>query len=136
MQHNYDFHLHHQLVDASQMLQEFEIFYDNTNVHSVYGMTAGISSECHAQLLLWSSFTMVYTLKFKEKDFWLFSKKLMGKGENFCFSIPSPRENLETYAKQSQRYEAFTIRHDLIFEPFDSYLPSAVYQGACNITAR
>ena len=92
MQYNYDFHLHHQLVDASQMLQEFEIFYDSTNVHSVYGMTAGISSEWDSQLLLWSSFTMVYTLKFKEKDFWLFSKKLMGKGENFCFSIPSPRK--------------------------------------------
>ena len=28
MQYNYDFHLHHQLVDASQMLQELEIFYD------------------------------------------------------------------------------------------------------------
>ena len=54
MQYNYDFHLHHQLVDASQMLQEFEIFYDSTNVHSVYGMTAGISSEWDSQLLLWS----------------------------------------------------------------------------------
>ena len=38
MQYNYD--LHHQLVDASQMLQEFEIFYNNTNVHRVYRMTA------------------------------------------------------------------------------------------------
>ena len=69
MQYNYDFHLDHQLVDASQMLQEFEIFYDNTNVHSVYGMTTGISSEWDAQLLLWSSLTMVHPLKFKEKDF-------------------------------------------------------------------
>lgn len=58
MQYNYDFYLH-----------QFKIFYDNTNVHSVYGMTAGISSEWDAQLLLWSSFTIVYTLKFKEKDF-------------------------------------------------------------------
>ena len=74
MQYNYDFHLHHQLVDASQMLQEFEIFYDNTNVHSVYEMTAGISSEWDSQLLLWSSFTMVYTLKFKEKGFDCFQK--------------------------------------------------------------
>ena len=90
MQYNYD--LHHQLVDASQMLQEFEIFYNNTNVHRVYRMTAGISSKWDVQLLLWSSFTMVYTLKFTEKDFWLFSKKVMGKGENFCFSIPSPRK--------------------------------------------
>ena len=67
MQYNYD--LHHQLVDASQMLQEFEIFYNNTNVHRVYRMTAGISSKWDVQLLLWSSFTMVYTLKFTEKDF-------------------------------------------------------------------
>ena len=56
MQYNYDFHLHHQLVDTSQMLQEFEIFFV-------------ISSEWDAKLLLWSSFTMVYTLKVKGKDF-------------------------------------------------------------------
>ena len=35
MQYNYDFHLHHQLVDASQMLGEFESSYYNRNVHNV-----------------------------------------------------------------------------------------------------
>ena len=34
MQYNYDFHLHHQLVDASQTLGEFESFYYNRNVHN------------------------------------------------------------------------------------------------------
>ena len=35
MQYNYDFHLHHWLVDASQMLGEFESFHCNRNVHNV-----------------------------------------------------------------------------------------------------
>ena len=35
MQYNYDCHLHHQLVDASQMLGEFESFYYNGNLHYV-----------------------------------------------------------------------------------------------------
>ena len=35
MQYNYDFHFHHQLVDPSQMLGEFESFYYNRNVHNV-----------------------------------------------------------------------------------------------------
>ena len=33
MQYNYDFNLHHQLVDESQMLGEFESFYYNRNIH-------------------------------------------------------------------------------------------------------
>ena len=36
MQYNYDFHLHHWLVDASQMLGEFESFHCNRNVDNVY----------------------------------------------------------------------------------------------------
>ena len=32
---NHNFHLHNQLVDASQMLGKFEIFYYNKNVHNV-----------------------------------------------------------------------------------------------------
>ena len=36
IQYNYDFHMHHQLVDASQMLGEFESFYCNRNVHSMF----------------------------------------------------------------------------------------------------
>ena len=35
MQYNYDFHLHHWLVDASQMLGEFESFHCNRNVDNV-----------------------------------------------------------------------------------------------------
>ena len=32
MQYNHGYHLHHQLVDASQMLGKFESFYYNRNV--------------------------------------------------------------------------------------------------------
>ena len=32
---NHNFHLHNQLVDASQMLGKFEIFYYNRNIHIV-----------------------------------------------------------------------------------------------------
>ena len=32
MQYNYDFHLHHWLVDANQILGEFESFHCNRNV--------------------------------------------------------------------------------------------------------
>ena len=35
MQYNYDFHLHHQLVDANQMLGEFESFHCNRKIHNV-----------------------------------------------------------------------------------------------------
>ena len=35
MQYNYGFHFHHWLVDASQMLGEFESFHCNRNVHNV-----------------------------------------------------------------------------------------------------
>ena len=35
MQYNYDFHLHHQRVEASQMLEEFESFYYNRNLHNI-----------------------------------------------------------------------------------------------------
>ena len=35
MKYNYDFHLHHQLVDASHILEEFESFYYNSNVHNI-----------------------------------------------------------------------------------------------------
>ena len=35
MQYKYDFQLHHQLLDAREMLGEFESFHYNRNVHSV-----------------------------------------------------------------------------------------------------
>ena len=35
MQYNYDFHLRHQLVGASEMLGEFESFHYNRNAHNV-----------------------------------------------------------------------------------------------------
>ena len=34
MQYNYDFNLHHQLVDVSQMFEEIESFYYNRNIHN------------------------------------------------------------------------------------------------------
>ena len=35
IQYNYDFHLHHQLVDESQMFGELQSFYYNRNVHNM-----------------------------------------------------------------------------------------------------
>ena len=35
MNYNYDFHLHHQLVDASEMLGEFESFHYSRNAQHV-----------------------------------------------------------------------------------------------------
>ena len=35
MQYNYDFHFHNWLVDASQMLGEFESFHCNRDLHNV-----------------------------------------------------------------------------------------------------
>ena len=51
MQYNYDFHLHHQLVDASQMLGEFESFYYNKNVDNVSWY--GNSNFLSAPQLIW-----------------------------------------------------------------------------------
>ena len=35
MQYNYDFYLHHQLVDVSHMLGELESFYYNKNMQNI-----------------------------------------------------------------------------------------------------
>ena len=51
MQYNYDFHLHHQLVDASQMFGEIESFYYNRNVHN--GSWYGKPNFLPAPQLIW-----------------------------------------------------------------------------------
>ena len=54
-------------------------------------------------------------------------KRVVDCSQNFSWgkqeipvSLPSLCESLGTYVKQSRCYEGFVIRHDLIYEPFDS----------------
>ena len=84
MQYNYDFHLHYQPVDASQMLGEFESFFFNRNVHNVCRYRK--LNFVPAPHLIWG-----IAIKFEENSFCSFSKKLMGKAENSCFSTPTLR---------------------------------------------
>ena len=51
MQYNYDFHFHHQLFGASQMLKEFESFYYNRNFHN--GSWYGKRNFLPASNLIW-----------------------------------------------------------------------------------
>ena len=83
MKYNYDFYLHHQLLDAGQMFGEFESSYYDSNFHNVV--------------------------------------ELMEEGGNSCFSSPS-LGNLGTYVKQSRCYKVVAILHNLIYEPFDSFV--------------
>ena len=62
MQHNYDFHLHHQLVDGSQVFGEIESLNYNRNVHN--GSWYGKPNFLPAPHLIG-----VWTLKFQEKSF-------------------------------------------------------------------
>ena len=64
------------------------------------------------------------------------SQKYLWRKEEIFVSLPPLWESLWNYFQQSWCCEIFTIYHDFIYEPFDSYLPSAVCQEACNITAR
>ena len=51
MQYNYDFCFHHQLVDASQILREFESFYYNRDVSN--GSWYGMPTLLPAPHLIW-----------------------------------------------------------------------------------
>ena len=85
MQYNYDFHLHYQLVNASQMFRQFESFHCNRNVHdeSWYGKLNFLASP-H---LIWCIDYQIPGI-----EFLLVLKKVMGKAENCCFSTSSLRK--------------------------------------------
>ena len=71
--------------------------------------------------------------KIQGKEFLIVFKKIYGERRKFLSLYPLPEKTSRTMPSKAK---VFTIRHDLIFEPFDSQLPSAVCQEACNITAR
>ena len=85
MQYNYDFHLHYQLGDASQMLGEFESFHCSRNVHNV--CRYGKLNFLPAPHLIWGIGSQI-----RGKLFLLVLKKVNEKAENSCFSIPSLRK--------------------------------------------
>ena len=112
MQNNYDFHLRHQLVDASQMFGEMESFYYNRSVHNVYwyGKPKFLTSP-HLIQSIDSQIT--------GKWFLIVVKTINWRRRNSCFSTPSLGE-LGTYVKGTRCYEVLVIHHDFIYEPFDS----------------
>ena len=123
MQYNNDFHLRHQLVDASQMLGEFESFHCNRNVHNVsqYGKPNFFPAP---------HFILCVDYQIPGKYFSIAN----GESRKFLFLYPLPEKAFGTYVKQCQCfevclrnhdvifqcYEVFVIHHDLIYEPFDS----------------
>ena len=67
------------------------------------------------------------------------TRRINRNAMELCFSFvlsAGQCKNLGTYVKQRQCYEVFTIHRDLICEPFNSYLSSAMSQESCNITVR
>ena len=85
MQYNYDFHLHHQRVEASQMLGEFESFYYNRNLHNIpWYEKPNFLPASHLMRCIDS--------EIPGKGLFIVLKKLSREGENSCFFIPSPRK--------------------------------------------
>ena len=78
MQDNNDFHLHHRLVDAIQMLEEFESFHCHRNVHNVswYGKLNFLP----APHLIWG---IVYQIR--RKEFLIVLKIFHGETRKFMF---------------------------------------------------
>ena len=81
MQYNYDFHFHNWLVDASQMLGEFESFHCNRNVHNVswYGKL----NFFPAPHLIWGT-----DYRIRGIELFLVLKKVNGEGRKFLFLYP------------------------------------------------
>ena len=77
---------------------------------------------CMGSRTFCSSFNMVHKHLNSRKKFFDCSQENWCGKEGFPVSMRKPR----TYDKQSQCYEVFSIHHDLIHEPFDSYLLSAI----------
>ena len=81
MQYNNDFHLHHWLVDASQMLGEFESFYCNRNVDNVYWYEK--LNFPPAPHLIWR-----INYQIRGKEFLIVLKSFHGKAGRSCFLGP------------------------------------------------
>ena len=119
----------HQLVDTSQILGELESFYYNRNVHDGYWYwKPNFLPDLH---LIWCIDSQI-----SGKEFLIILKKHEWRKEENSLILPLFQENLETYVKQNRCCEVFTIRHDLIYEYFDSQFPSAVCLEACNVASR
>ena len=78
MQYNYDFHLHHRLVDASQMLGEFESCHCNRNVGNVYWY-GKINFRCAAHLI-WG-----INYQIRGKELLIVLKIFHGESRKFLF---------------------------------------------------
>ena len=81
MQYNYDFHFHHQLVDPSQMLGEFESFYYNRNVHN--GTWYGKPNFLLVSHLIWFIDSQI-----SGKGFLIVLKNINGRKRKFLFLYP------------------------------------------------
>ena len=87
MQYNYDFHFHHQLVNASQMLGEFESFYYNRNVDN--GSWYGKPNFLSASHLIWFIDSQI-----SGKGFLIVFKNINGGKKKFLFLYPHPEKTL------------------------------------------
>ena len=78
MQYNYDFHFHNWLVDASQMLGEFESFHCNRDLHNVtwYGKLNFLP----APHLIWG-----IDYQIRGKEFLIVLKSFHGESRKFLF---------------------------------------------------
>ena len=81
MQYNYDFYLHYQLIEASQMLGEIETFHCNRNVHNV---------SWYEKLNFLSAPHLIWGIDYQipGKEFLLVLKKVNGEGRKFLFLYP------------------------------------------------
>ena len=88
MQYNYDFHLHHRLVNASQMLGEFESFHCNRNVQNVswYGKLNFLLTP----------------YQIRGKEFLIVLKNFYRESRKFLLLYLLFEKSLETYVKQSR----------------------------------
>ena len=85
MQYNYDFHLHHHLVDGSQMLGGFESLHYNKNVHSVswYGKPNFLPAP---------NLICCIDYQIPGREFLIFVKNVNGENGKFRFCDPSLRK--------------------------------------------
>ena len=81
MQYNYDFHLHHQLVDIRHILGEFGSFYYNRNIHNA-------SSYGKPNFLPTSHLMQCIDSQFPEKGFLIVLMKTNGGRTKFLFLYP------------------------------------------------
>ena len=86
MQHNHDFHLHHQLVDAIKMLGEFESFYFNKNFHNDYWHVK--PNFLRAPHLIWC-----IDVQIPGKAFLVVLKYINGGRRKFLFLYPQCAKN-------------------------------------------